>query len=170
MRRRVLSALTILVVASAPAAAAPPAFLDTGFGPASGGLELAVAVDGKGEVATFRVKNVGSAPVTFVEQYSCSGTSMWSIASGASEAALDHYFSFDANAHGLTTHVTTVCTRNGPTKLRTVGKGATVTIAVPFANAGEILESKDTVFRAEAELDLKGSHRPLVLHGAAQTR
>ena len=114
------------MVAAAPAAAAPPAFLDTGFGPASGGLELAVTVDGKGEVATFRVKNVGSAPVTFVEQYSCSGASMWSIASGASEAALDHYFSFDANARGLTTHVTTEC--------------------------------------------LQGSHRPLVLHGAAQTR
>lgn len=95
---------------------------------------------------------------------------MWSIASGASAAALDHYFGFDANAHGLTTHVTTVCTRNGPMKLRTVDAGATVAIEVPFATAGEIAKTKDRVFRGEAELDLRGSQRPLVLHSATQTR
>jgi hypothetical protein len=166
----VIRLLFAILLAGSGSASTPAPFLDTGFGPETGGLQLGLTVDATGKTATFQVKNTGPKPVTFVEAYSCSGQSPWGISMGATDARFDHYYNFEPTAHGLSTKAVTVCTRNVPTRRRTVAAGTTAEIVIPFASAGEIVKSSDRAFRATAALDLDGRTGPLVLTGATQTR
>ncbi len=167
---RVGATVVALVLGARAARAAPPAFADTDFGPAVGALQLSVTVNAAGSLATFHVKNVGPAEVTFVEAYSCSGYSPWSITTSAPGVAGERNYGFEPEVRGLTTALKTTCTVNVPTKHRTVAPGATVAIEVPFATAGEITKTKDTVVQANAVVDLAGQNQPLVLHSKAITR
>jgi hypothetical protein len=169
-KRGVCATVVALVLGSRGASAEPRAFVDTDFGSSVGGLQLSVTVNADGSLATFYVKNVGPTEVTFVEAYSCSGHSPWSITTSATGVAGQHDYGFEPKVRGLTTEIKTVCTRNVATKHRTVAKGATVAIDVPFATAGEITKTKDTVVQANAVLDLDGRDQPLVLHSKALTR
>jgi len=157
-----------LVVVTRLAYASPPLF-DADFGPAEAGLQLAVTVDAGGTTATFKVKNGGTKSVTFVEKYSCSGLSPWSISAGASDKALDRNYGYEPAVKGLTTQLKTTCTRNGPIKQSTVAQGATVAITVPFATAGEITKSTDKVFEGNAVVSIDG-RQDLVLHSAPALR
>jgi hypothetical protein len=165
-----VSTVVWIVFGGANAVAGAPPFLDTGFGPAAENLQLAVQVDATGTDATFVVKNTGTKPLTIVEAFSCSGTSPWSISAGATEKALDHHWNFEPRVGGLTTKHETGCTRNVPTKQRTLAAGSSNTFVIPFAKAGEITKSSDRAFRATAVLDVEGRPGELVLLSATQMR
>jgi hypothetical protein len=162
--------IALVVVTSAAHATSADPFLDIGFGKAERGLQLAVTVPADGAAATFRVKNTGSQPVTFVESFSCSGPSPWSISAGASSTKLEHHWNYEPTVKGLTTKLETACTRNVPIKRRTVAAGDTISIVVSFATAGEIMKSTDKAFQANALLDLDGRNEVVVIQSAVQTR
>jgi hypothetical protein len=170
VRNDLTKLLAILaLVFSARIAHADSPFFEAGFGPASSNLQLAVTVDAGGKVATFKVKNTGDKPVTFFEAYSCSGPE-FSISTGASDKALDHHYTYEPEVHGLTTQAKTACTRNVPIKPRTVAKGATVEVPVPFATASEITKTTDKAFMGNASLEITGRTDLVVLHSAVVTR
>jgi hypothetical protein len=167
---RAVAIAVILLTTAAHATLSDP-FLDTGFGKAVAGLQLAVTVPADGKEATFRVKNTGTRTVTFATFASCSGWA-FSIAGGASPTQLDHqwgHWGYDPKEKGLAKpgHA---CTVNAPDKYRTVGPGDTIAIVVPFATAGEITKSTDRVFQGNALLLFKDRTPEAQLHSAVQTR
>jgi hypothetical protein len=166
----VIGVVTLTIMVGGANAHSSPRFLDTGFGSVESGLQLSIKVDAGATRASFVVKNVGTKPVTFVEFYSCSGLSPWSLSTGGGVGALDHHFGFEPKVKGLTTKLETVCTVNTPTKRRTIAKGGIVEIEVPFAVAGELAKTTDKMFQANAALDIEGHDSLVVLHSAVQTR
>jgi hypothetical protein len=161
--------LILALAMTARVAHASPALFDAGFGPAASDLQLAVTVDAEGKTATFKVKNTGTKPVKFYARYSCSGLSM-GVSTGTSEKSLDHHYNDDPDAHGLTTHSETACTRNVPIDPRTVAKGQTIEIVAPFATPGEIVKSSDKVLVGFAHLFINDGRADVALHTAPATR
>jgi hypothetical protein len=170
-RHRVRRVSIVLVLLASSAAASVDPFLDTGFGKAEAGLQLALIVPAGGTEATFRVKNTGTRTVTFPTFYTCSGWP-FSIAMGASSTQLDHHFDLwghDPKYKALA-KPGEGCTRNVPDKLRTVAPGDTIAIVVPFATPGELTKSTEKAFQASAVLHLEGRAGAVELHSAVQIR
>jgi len=133
------------------------ALLSSGFGPTTSGLQLAVKIDSKASAAEFHVLNTSKSARTFVERYSCSGLSHFSISLGKSRAKLDTHYHWEGKVRGLTTKITTRCTVNVPVKFRTVKPGKTAVITIPFAKPGSLLSGNHRVLRADALLMLRGN-------------
>lgn len=142
--------------------------MSSSFGPSQSGLQLAVTIHSGS--ATFRLRNTSAAPITFVERYSCSGLSHFSISVGATKRQLNRHYHYEPRVKGMTTNVRTVCTRNGAVKMRTVGPGKTTSIRIPFARGVTILQRGNNVLRANALLMLRGHHTFTQLHSALIVR
>jgi len=120
--------------------------------------------------ATFKLRNTSAAPITFVERYSCSHLSHFSISAGPSKSRLKRHFHYQPRVKGMTTNVRTVCTRNGAVKVRTVGPGKTTSITIPFARGVTILQRANKVLRANALLMVRGHNTFTQLHSALIVR
>lgn len=153
----------IVALAGTAAAGPRPPLVETGFGPAEAGLQLALSIDGDAHAATFRVKNTGRAAVKLVESYTCSGNSPWSVSSGAHAEALDHQ-------HALVGTPGTPCTRNVPKTWRTVVPGATVAITIAFADPAEVASTADRLFQGEAVIQLERQATLHTLHTPVHAR
>lgn len=134
-------------------------------------LQLAVEVNEAGTSAKFHVKNVGAKPITFVEQYSCSGYNHWWLAGGTDKEKLTTFYAYEPSLAGITTKMTTRCTRNGPTNFLTVKPGRVVTVIVPFAKKEPLILSRDGYFQAHASISLRiGPRRARTRHQGPQIK